>query len=217
MNAFVTIDFGELVPGVAGLNAAGSGQTTATDLTRKVNVFTTITTASVSGAVLPSSYATGSEVMVMNRTGSTMIVWPASGDKIETFGVNASMTVSNGWNISFVSFDPPLARSPRTWYVISRQSVDSGGGLTNDGGFLLTDDADYPVTDAALPPGSVWNNGGVVTVVSGVTPNPSAPAVYFGLISSTDLLALGGGDLPLTSPADGSLQLWNNGGVVCVA
>ncbi len=65
--------------------------------------------------------------------------------------------------------------------------------------------------------GLIWSNGALVTVVPGITPNPSAPPVFFGVVTAAALLALGGGNLPLTNPGAGSLQLWNNGGVVAVA
>lgn len=75
----------------------------------------------------------------------------------------------------------------------------------------------YPTSSTGLVAGSVWNSGGAVHVVSGITPNPSAPPVYFGVIGLSGLLSLGGGNLPLTNPGVGTKQLWNNGGVVNVA
>lgn len=88
----------------------------------------------------------------------------------------------------------------------------------NDGGVLwMTAPSNYPTSQLGLAAGSVWYNGGTVAVVPGVTPNPAAPPVYFGSITAAGLLALGGGDLPLTNPGVGTLQLWNNGGVVSIA
>jgi len=75
----------------------------------------------------------------------------------------------------------------------------------------------YPTSPSGLVPGTVWSNSGVVSVVPGVTPNPAAPPVYFGAISSAQLLELGGGNLPLVAQASGSLQLWNNSGVVNIS
>jgi hypothetical protein len=89
--------------------------------------------------------------------------------------------------------------------------------FVNDGGVLqMTLPWDYPTSPAGLLPGAVWFNGGTVAVVPGVTPNPSAPPVYFSTITVPGLLALGGGDLPLSDPAN-SGQLWNNGGMICVS
>lgn len=88
----------------------------------------------------------------------------------------------------------------------------------NDGGVLqLSQPSNYPTSPSGLSAGALWDNGGVVSVISGVMPNPSAPPVYFGIINPAALLSLGGGNLPLTSPASGSNQLWNNGGVVSIA
>lgn len=88
----------------------------------------------------------------------------------------------------------------------------------NDGGWLnLTLATGWPTSPSGLVAGAVWDNGGIVTVVPGVTPNPFAAPLYFGLVTSGSLLMLGGGNLPLTAPAAGSGQLWNNGGVVGIA
>lgn len=90
--------------------------------------------------------------------------------------------------------------------------------LSNDGGVLQVNSAaGWPISPVSLPAGSIWDDGGVAAVVPGVTPNPSAPAVYFTAIAAAQLLALGGGNLPLSNPGSGSGQLWNNGGVICIA
>lgn len=90
--------------------------------------------------------------------------------------------------------------------------------LYNSGGVLMVNaGAGYPVSSSGLPAGSIWSNSGTVSVVSGVTPNPFAPPVYFGVITAAQLLTLGGGNLPLTSPGSGSGQLWNSSGRVLIA
>lgn len=90
--------------------------------------------------------------------------------------------------------------------------------LYNDGGVLgVLPGAGYPTSSVSLVSGSVWSNGGAVSVVPGVTPNPAAPAVFFPGITAAELLTLGGGNLPISPPATGSTQLWNNGGLVSVA
>lgn len=87
----------------------------------------------------------------------------------------------------------------------------------NDGGVLqLNNPFSYPISPVGLAAGSVWDNGGLVCVVPGITPDPTAPPVYFGLINPPDLLLLGGGNLPLTNPANTG-QLYNNGGVVSIS
>lgn len=91
--------------------------------------------------------------------------------------------------------------------------------LLNDGGILqLAPGAfglNYPTSPVGLPAGAVWNNGLAVSVIPGVTPNPSAPAVFFGSITAANLLAIGGGNLPTFRP-NVDLQLWNNGGLISV-
>jgi hypothetical protein len=97
-------------------------------------------------------------------------------------------------------------------------SLTASTNLVNASGVLeVNPQTGYPTSAGSLPPGSVWSNAGVVNVVPGVTPNPDAPEVVFGAISSLQLLELGGGNLPTTAPTAGSLQLWNNDNVVNVA
>jgi hypothetical protein len=98
---------------------------------------------------------------------------------------------------------------------------DSGGGggslLFNDGGVLgVPAGASWPASAGALAAGSFYSNGGVATIVPGGTPVVSA-AVFFGSITASALLALGGNTLPIVAPTIGSLQLWNNGDEVWIA
>lgn len=87
----------------------------------------------------------------------------------------------------------------------------------NDGGILqLTAPYNYPLSSASLSPGAVWYNGGAVSVIPGITPNPAAPPIYFDTITPPDLLAIGGGNLPLTDPVNIG-QLWNNGGLITIS
>lgn len=96
--------------------------------------------------------------------------------------------------------------------------------LVNNGGFIGViygypasfSEQVYPVSDTGLMAGAVWDNGDFVSIVPGITPNPLAPAVFYGSITGAQLLALGGGNLPLSDPHVVN-QLWNNGGFVCVS
>lgn len=91
-------------------------------------------------------------------------------------------------------------------------------GLTNVAGVLhVTILTGWPTSATGLAAGSVWSNAGVVTVVPGQTPNPFASPMFFGVVTSAGLLALGGGNLPLSNPGVGSGQLWNNSNVVDIA
>lgn len=92
--------------------------------------------------------------------------------------------------------------------------------LTNVSGILhITTATGWPTSATGLAAGKVWangGNGGVVTVVPGVTPNPFAAPQIFGLVTSATLLTIGGGNLPLTDPHVVG-QLWNNSNVVTVS
>ena len=83
----------------------------------------------------------------------------------------------------------------------------TGYGLFNNGGVLCLSDATGWPVDSGGVPGSLWSNGGVVSVVPG-GPTVSAPPVFFGDISSLELLTLGSAGLPTTEPTPSSLQLW---------
>ena len=96
-------------------------------------------------------------------------------------------------------------------------SVFSSAGIYSNGGVAtLSGGYGYPLSLEGLAPGSLWSNYGVVSIVQGYTPTTSS-AVYYGQITASQLLALGGTSLPTTKPASGSLQLWNNGGLVSIA
>lgn len=90
-------------------------------------------------------------------------------------------------------------------------------GLINSAGTLqLVSASGWPTSATGLPAGALWSNSLVVTVVPGIVPNPFAAPVYFGLIDAAQLLALGGGNLPLTVPGV-SGQLWNDSGTVKIS
>lgn len=91
-------------------------------------------------------------------------------------------------------------------------------GLTNVAGTLgVTNTAGWSTSSLGLAPGQVWVNSGIANVIPGITPNPFATPVFFGLITAPQLLVLGGGNLPTSNPGVGSLQLWNNANVVSIA
>lgn len=95
---------------------------------------------------------------------------------------------------------------------------EDGSDFYNNGGALAATSlpAGYPTSDAGLPVGAIWSNGLEISVVPGFVPNPAAPAVFFNAITAAQLLAIGGGNLPLNDPQV-NLQLWNDGGVVAIS
>jgi hypothetical protein len=227
-------DFGLPVSGLAGLTATGMTQLTAQPLMRHVNVFQHVPLGS--GCILPSQYSPGIQIQILNRGPNPLILWPSLGDQIENFGINAGFSILAGSNAQTVSFDEPLAHNPRTWWLYGGGAggggiipPDQGGGgtpgsagLENDNGILiLTDATGWPT--AATTPGALYADppigGGPTTIgcVGPTSPNPSAPPVMFGFITADALLALGGANLPITGPRPGSLIIWNNAGLLCVA
>lgn len=133
MSGFV-IDFGLPNAGLSGQTALGSNQATAYVLTKKVTVFSSVPTAT--GANLPSSYAPGVSLTLCNRdNANAMFLYPGVGDQIEANGINTPVTIPAGSNFTFVSFDPVLSVSPRTWWQTETYSLGSylplaGGTLT---------------------------------------------------------------------------------------
>lgn len=88
--------------------------------------------------------------------------------------------------------------------------------FSNDGGVLAMQSAISYASTPNGPAGSVWWDGGVIAVVPGVTPDPTAAPIYFTGLSPLTLQAMGGGNLPISNPLN-SGQLWNNGGVVSIS
>lgn len=85
----------------------------------------------------------------------------------------------------------------------------------NDGGVLwMTSTPNYPTSPVGLSAGAVWYNGGTVAVVPGGS-GTGAP-IYYGTVTDAELLALGGGGLPMTNPNNAN-QLWNNDGLICIS
>lgn len=148
---------------------------------------------------------------------------------------------ANGSDCAVLEFQPSVTVSGNTFTVIYFGSANftalqlcyqSGflafpfqytlqfvtSNFINDGGVLqLTAALYYPNSPSGLAAGSVWWNGGVVSVVPGITPSPTAPPLYFDSTTPSQLMALGGGNLPLTNPGVGTGQLWNNGGVISIS
>lgn len=91
----------------------------------------------------------------------------------------------------------------------------------NDGGVLAfvsaATAATYPASPSGLLPGKVWNNGLTLGIVPGSVLNPKFIPVFFPRTGSDYFLAHGAADLPQAPPAMGSLQLWNDGGLICIA
>lgn len=91
-----------------------------------------------------------------------------------------------------------------------------GQGLANDGGIVqVTDGTGWPTSPTGLAAGALWDDGGVAAIAGSPTPS-GTPPLYFGLLSASTLLMLGGANLPLTNPHVAN-QLWNDGGVLAIS
>lgn len=87
----------------------------------------------------------------------------------------------------------------------------------NNGVVVLTTTAQgYSLSPVSLVAGQLWNNGGVLSVIPGISIVPTAPT-FFAAVSAAELLNLTGAALPTTAPLKGSGIVWNDGGVVSVA
>lgn len=129
-----------------------------------------------------------------------------------TFGRNQFGTAFSSWSNRVLQCE--LQRIAPAHTILNFTYI----GFYSDGGVLsMLQPAGYPESPGTLGPGALWYNSGIVCVVPGATPNPAAPAVFVDTITPAQLLALGGGDLPLTNPGVGTTQLWNDGGVVAIA
>ena len=78
----------------AGLGAAGTNQATATVIAAQVNTFTNVTTGA--GAVLPGGLPPGTEAVVFNRSGTSLLLYPQSGGAIESHPVNQAVSLADG-------------------------------------------------------------------------------------------------------------------------
>jgi hypothetical protein len=97
------------------------------------------------------------------------------------------------------------------------QAAFNAVNFTDSGSHLALVTALYfPVSASGLPPGAVWDDAGIIHVVPGITPDPTAPPLMFSTIDPIQLMQLGGGNLPLSNPGVTG-QLWNNSGVVSIA
>lgn len=157
----------------------------------------------IPSAVFQAIFAEG--LIPLRPSGVSATYWVTSVDGAPVFAWGMDNPYGAGWGIG-------------AWATqLFEYSFATPTNLANNGGVVeLTNGAGWPTSPTGLPAGYLWNNGGIISVVPGVVPDPFAAPVFFGSITSGDLLALGGGNLPLTNPGTHSFQLWNNGGVVCI-
>lgn len=123
---WASADFGDRVAGVSGQTATGNSQANAFQLTRQETVFSLV--PSGSGCLLPSSYASGTQLTIYNRDSThTLTVYPAFGDEIEALGINVSIGVAPGADLVVTSFDQPASPRPRRWWILTLTSNGAVG------------------------------------------------------------------------------------------
>jgi hypothetical protein len=108
-------DYGAQVHGEAHLSAVGLTNTAANLITRKISVFTTVAAGAI--VALPVSFASGTELRILNRGTNTLTVWPGAANQIESYGVGVSIGIAPGGTAYFTSFDAPAINNPRTWWL----------------------------------------------------------------------------------------------------
>jgi len=91
--------------GTASIVAAGSNQATATAITAQDCVVT-----SGSGGVRLVNFNNGAEVIIRNRVGASITIYPQASAQIETAGTNVGLTLPNGTDGRFQPF------STTQWY-----------------------------------------------------------------------------------------------------
>lgn len=88
--------------------------------------------------------------------------------------------------------------------------------LFSDGNVLIVrDPTGWPTSDAGLPAGAVWYNGGPVGIVPGGHPLGALP-LLLGRVSAKRLLQRGAADFEITDPARPG-GFWNNGGEIAIS
>ncbi len=100
-------------------------------------------------------------------------------------------------------------------------ALGASSGLINDGGVLVVAPGQgWPTSGTGLPIGGLFTNGadgGPATVVMPTSPPASSSDLYFGSITASELLIVGGSNIRTTPPLPGSLIIWNAWGELWVA
>lgn len=126
----VGLDLGLPVPVAMGTTATGSSQSDAILVRRKITVFSTV--PSGSGAVLPSTGASGVQLTIFNKGANALLVYPAPGGQIDSLGVNVPLSVAAGLSATFNNLDGPGPfSSGQNWTSQAASSTFSGGTVTS--------------------------------------------------------------------------------------
>lgn len=108
-------DFGPAAQGVVGMSAIGTTTMTATQIYAQYSVFTLVVAGGI--AQLPS--VSQVELTVLSRGSNDLTIVPDKGGQIDSFGVDASVSIPVGGNATFVCVDAPTPFAvPRQWRVL---------------------------------------------------------------------------------------------------
>lgn len=174
MSTWSPADFGLPLPWIDALTATGTTQATAFLLTKKINVFATV--AASSGAMLPGSYAPGSQITVMNRGANTLTLYPAPGDVIESGSVNASISISAGGNATLMLTGNPMGPEPMQWRLVA-SGLANGQYLPLAGG-AVTGATTFGSTVGVT--GALTTTGGISVPVTGTINYPNSARTFSG-------------------------------------
>lgn len=159
----------------------------------------------------------------MDKTTVLNVVAQLSGVPTPALLTDRSTTIqSQGISQAVFPFNPA-----RQWILIYNPSVPqvqmglgqdasfSYGGLASTGGLLqVVQTAGWATSPMGLPPGSLWNNFGLVLVVPGYV--LSGAPLFFGGVTAASLLSIGGASLPSSDPGIPQ-QLWSDGWAVAIS
>jgi hypothetical protein len=145
------------------------------------------------GYISVKPFGIGQKLAITSVNGAPLFGWGVENNYIGGWGVGAWAAQTGGAAETAVSY------------------------LSDDGGVLIVaNGAAYPNSPTGSP-GSLWSNGGIVSIVPGFTPVSGQPNVYYGSITAQQLQTLGGAALPTSPGTTGSFQLWNNGNEVDIS
>jgi hypothetical protein len=110
------------------LTATGTTQADALELWNAINRVSTV--SSGTGVKLPKNTQQGDEVLIYNDGANSLTVYPASGDSIDDYGADASISIESGYSAVFTKHRGTL------WSMQSNSAADnsfvqSGAGATS--------------------------------------------------------------------------------------
>lgn len=163
-------------------------------------------------------------ITAIGVSGQTISLTLTSGQPRRIYTIQFLVTMSNG---QVYDMTLNIRVRPLQWADQPQVAPVSGFGtpviwppyysgmLASQAWLEVVNTFDWPASDTGLNPGQVFLNGSLVGIVPGAGSVPAQP-LFFGMLRSTDLLALGATPLPLYDPQV-SNQLWQNSSIVAIS